>query len=505
MTTVSHDSTMRGRLARMRDDDGIGLILVIGITAFVTVLSSTAAIIAVNGLAGSRQRTAFEQSLASAESGVDLALAKLQRAWDTNAADYPIPGSTPVGSESAPYCQASEVTAPETFASADAERAWAKSQLATLAANHPECIKTTSSGQWLVFKPKTELVNGLYPRYGRIYSIGWSPSKATPTATRIIKSDYIFMPYRPTNAILTGANLDISASTTVSAAFGADPSVAAIHANGTVTGVGNPTAYGPVSSSAGSSFSSNRFAANPGGNVTTTPQQSIPYVDATAFYYHAPADDSNAVLSGNWFDLCPDGNARPYSSGGPCTSTTVLGSGTGGSSFRGWSYTSGTHLWTASRDTTSGAYFVYHGDVTNGTGNTAIPNISVIAAAENSSNCATKQYGNIRWDHYDMVAPMFHNLFMYADGDITTTSNFTAGSGISAPPVVSGMFVAGDQIMMETSSQGAVGSVVASDQCNTTHAPTSNQVKNPAVYFDPNADSPFTSIVTTTLWAEIQH
>jgi hypothetical protein len=66
------------------------------------------------------------------------------------------------------------------------------------------------------------------------------------------------------------------------------------------------------------------------------------------------------------------------------------------------------------------------------------------------------------------------------------------------------MFVAGDQMNMETSSAGAVGSVVVGDQCTTGDPDpvTSNQIKNPEIYYDPNSDAPFTSIISTTLWLE---
>ena len=31
---------------------------------------------------------------------------------------------------------------------------------------------------------------------------------------------------------------------------------------------------------------------------------------------------------------------------------------------------------------------------------------------------------------------------------------------------------------------------------------TSNEIKNPAIYYDPNSDAPFTSLIDTTLWLE---
>ena len=63
-----------------------------------------------------------------------------------------------------------------------------------------------------------------------------------------------------------------------------------------------------------------------------------------------------------------------------------------------------------------------------------------------------------RSDRYDPAAPTFTNLFMYADADLRTGANFNAGSiGGNGLTPVSGMFIAGDQVQLETSSSGAVG------------------------------------------------
>jgi hypothetical protein len=188
--------------------------------------------------------------------------------------------------------------------------------------------------------------------------------------------------------------------------------------------------------------------------------------------------------------------------------------------FRGWTLNSAKHTWVASSSVLDGIYFASQANVDVGTGNGTINNLTVIAQAAYSTTpfgCSTKLYGSINWDHYALGAPAYPNLWLYADSDITTGPNFTAGSNSTTSAVVSGMFVTGDQINMQTSSQGAVGSVVASDQCASPPMGSSpvvepqlpgegsvtiNEVKNPAIYFDPNANAPFTSIVDTTLWLE---
>ena len=65
------------------------------------------------------------------------------------------------------------------------------------------------------------------------------------------------------------------------------------------------------------------------------------------------------------------------------------------------------------------------------------------------------------------------------------------------------MFVAGDQISLQTSSSGAYGLGHWRGTSATSPAPvTSHEVKNPTIYYDPNSDAPFTSVVNTTLWQE---
>lgn len=484
---------------RLGDDSGIGMVLVIGIMALVTGLIATAAIVAINGLRQSTERTHYEQAVAVAEQGIDQTLAYLQSSYDNENADYPVPSLTNTMN---PLCQRDPITMPVSFASADAERTWAKTQIASLVAASPGCVQHSAQGDYVVIKPPTPLnADGIYAGFGRVYAMGWAPSRTAANAkARLLKTEYIFMPYRPSNAILTQGNLDISASTTVTVASGYDPTLAQVHANGTITTVGNPTVFGTVSSTLGSSATSIRFYGNTGGSVTTTPTQSVPRVDALDLYKHARSVDPGAI--GSWYDLCyHDGVAiaRPYNtSGDPCGSSTSVNP-----SLLGWSYDAASHTWTASKNVVSGTYYANEADIASGVGVASIPNLTLIASARNHDSCGSKLYGNINWDRYDPAAPALTNLFMYADSDLMTGANFNAGSigGAGIAPS-SGMFVAGDQVQMETSSEGAVGSVMTADQCTTSPLVTANQVKNPSVYFDPEAEAPFSAVISTTLWLE---
>jgi hypothetical protein len=496
---------------RAADDDGLGMILVIGIMALVTALVGVSASIAVSSITSSRNRVTYEQALATSENGIDYALGKLQKAFDDYNADWPMP-SPPSTVDPSPVCNAAVVN--QTATTDAAQRVEARTVLQQIATN-PACRVKGGVGEYVIWKPPTPLVNGKYPKYGKVYTMSFVPSytaAAKLRKSRMLKAEYLFMPYRPTNAVLTGGNLSFDSSTKVTTAYGIDPSEASVHTNGTIATDGNPTVTGLVSSTGGSSAQSNNFTStlNPNGAVIQKPVQRIPLVDAQSLYNRTRNDHpeyaqySGTVYQGPWYDLCTDGYARPRAvTGAPCSESTTLNPGNQ-NSFRGWTYNATDHVWTASNSTQSGTYYIFEGSADIGTGNGAINNITVIAQAKDHDSCAGKKYGNINWNHYDMKAPSMTNLFMYADSDIVTHANWSAGSGTTAPPVISGMFVAGDQMLMETSSAGAVGSVVVGDQC-TTGSPdlaTTNQIKNPEIYYDPNSDAPFTSIISTTLWLE---
>ena len=463
------------------------MILVIGIMVFVAGLTVTASVIAQNGLGQSRQRINFEQALASAESGIDYALGHLQYAFDESHSDYPIPVASAVPTAS---CTAASVQLPD-LDSID-EKAWAKAQLTSLVASHPECLMSTPNGQVMVLKPSNP-VGGTGIQYGRVYAMGFSPGVGQKEAvSRTIKVEYVFMPYKPQYAILTGSSLELqSSSTDVMGAYGVDPALASVHTNGDLTVIGQPTVTGSVSFSGSATGSFNNF----GGDTATQQQQvRMPRVSARAFYTQAPGMDAAAMV--HWVDLCPDGTAKAYASTGPCTGTAL-----GSSPYNGWSYKASTHVWTASKDTVSGTYFVHMADVANGTGNGSIPNLTVVASST-STDCATKEHGNIEWDHYDTPAPAFKNLFFMADGDLSATSNFYSGQS-SAGNVVSGMYIAGEEALVWTSSSGLVGSVLAANKCDPDSGPVAkNEVQGQVVKFDPNGDSPFSSLISTTLWLE---
>jgi hypothetical protein len=488
-----------------RDDQGMSLILVIGFGFIAMALMIVGTTIATRSLASSREHSHFEGALSAAENGIDAALARSQRIYDVTGTDSYVTPSTGIPGDSAPDCNAAAVswsaTMPNTPTNAQ-ERAFARSTLLALPAS---CVHVTSQGDYAFFKPAGRQT---------VYAMGWFPHKAaTGAKTRLLKAEYLFVPYRPMQAILSSGPVTLGSSTTVTSAPPNDPALAGVHSNSTVSVEnGNPIVYGPVSSTASSSASSNKFYSNTatGGAVTQTPAIRIPAVNAREVWTLNHATNP----PGGWYDLCADGTARDpdgvdISSGQPVPAPckgTIRATG----SFRGWTFdgSGSVKVWTAGSGLKtsgySGTYYVNGADIKNDASNagSSVPNLTVIASAATST--CSKVAGNISWDKTDVAAPSLPNLFMVADQDIKIDSNYFAGSA-SGGTVVSGQFIAGDQIEMQTSSNGAYGSVVAADQCDPADGNSlvdKNLVKNPSIYYDPNAMAPFIDIINTTLWLE---
>ncbi|MDX6266241.1 MAG: hypothetical protein QOD70_981 [Frankiales bacterium] len=487
---------------RIHNQEGFGLILVIGMSTVILGIVILTGTIAERSLTSSAQHVSYGQALSAAESGVDQTIARLQHAYVTYGTDFPVPSTSSVADPS-PSCQSnpnSYVVPSGGFASQAAERTWATGKLTALL-SVSGCLQHASDGDYVVLKPsnrQTVYAMGFSPRYG-----------AARMQSRLIKSEYLFLPYKPSNAILTGQQLLIDSSTMVTTAPGYDSSLASVHANGGISVQnGNPIVYGQVSSSVNSSSqSSNKFYGNPGGTVVTTPPQPIPAVSALAVY----AKWSQKYAS-SWYNLCSDGKVKAPTVEGPCVTTAGsnliadLGAGGAdqGTTFRGFRYSpasgSTPAQWLVGKNVPDGVYYAVGSNVApdSGAGNTVTANATILAQAADETACQ-KVGGSIDWDHNNIGTPMIPNLFMLADADLTTESNFSAGS--AGPPVISGLFIAGDQVHMSTSSNGAYGAVVAADQCPASPGET-NEIKNPSVYFNPDDEAPFTDVINTTLWLE---
>lgn len=472
-------------LTRLRaDDHGMGLILVIGISIVVFLLAAAALTLAANALQNSRIRTDFELSLAAAEQGIDTTLAQQQSAYDEDGGDFPIPGLQS-GSPCQFFFDFDTLSADPT---ADEVRA----AMADIRDGDPDCLHQSEVGDYQVLKPPSDAT------LGKVYAVGWSPSIDAPNASsRMIKVEYQFLPFSTGFAVLTSGDLELQGSITVQGATLDYDDDASAHTNEDAELTGGAWVVTGGLSSTG----------NPGGDISFRPSQQIPDVSALSLYRRAPSltpelfDDIDSSQP-TWRDLCYIGGQAKilkYSENGPCDPTADEITG-----ISGLTYDSNSHVWEIGRNaagTLPAVYYPHEADISAGNGNPDLTNMTLIAAAENPEDCG-KSYGSIDWDHYDIAAPTMTNLFMVADSDIKTHSNFQAGQ--YTPSVVSGMFIAGDQVHIQTSSSGIVGSVLAAGQCDTSPLVEGsiNFLQGSTIRYDPNGSAPFGAVINQLLWTE---
>jgi hypothetical protein len=447
-------------------DEGIGLILVIGISAMMAILLAIITATAIRSLHSSADHVSFEQSLAAAESGIDEELANIQTARNqVPSVNYETPAGCSVAAPAA-----------STYATEDAEKAWARDALSGLT---DSCTRSNGQGEYVALKVPGRQV---------VYSLGWSPSRDAPGAKeRLLKAEYIFAPYRPGQALLTGGDIDFSGSTAVNAVSGL---AADVHTNASVTGVNNSL---NVSGSLTATGTINACSSNVvGGCQTDQPPERVPVANPRAVY------TDYAMTTGQWFDLCDDGMVREPASTGPCTSTDPAIA----SPYRGWYWTAGSGsdpgVWTLQNTGTSypGVYYVYGANAEVGAnGNSATTQtVSVLAESTtpsgytNADTC-DKFGGDISWKLFD-IQNYLRGVVFIAQGSLYGSANSTAQSGL---------MLAGDKIDLQTSSATVKGSLIANNTCA---AAGTNTVQGMTITYDESVEAPVYSVVNTTLWLE---
>ena len=449
----------------IKQDEGIGLILVIGISAMMAILLAVITATAIRSLGSSSDHVNFEQSLAAAESGVDTELSYIQSARNQ------VPS---VNYESPVSCRPAAPAA-SVFTSEATEKAWARASLNALPNS---CTKTNAQGEYVAFK---------VPGRQIVYSLGWSPSRLAANAKeRLLKVEYIFAPYRPGQALLTGGSVNFQGSVAINAIAGLP---ADVHTNESATGINNSLSVSGAVTATGTVNACPSGIA--GGCKTLQPKERIPVANPRAVY------TDYALTTGQWYDLCDDGTVRSPSSSGPCTGTQISPS-----PYRGWYWTAGNATtpgkWVLQNTGTSypGVYYVYGANAEVGAnGNSAVvQTVSVIAEAKTPTgytNAATcnKYGGNISWKLFDIQNYLRGVLFI-AQGSLSGSANSSAQAGL---------MLAGDKVDLQTSSGSVKGSIIANNTCAAAGA---NNVQGMTITYDKSVEAPVYSVVNTTLWLE---
>jgi hypothetical protein len=463
-------------LKRVRVDDeaGFGLILVIGLTTVITGLVAVSFVLISNAARGSSRHVAYQQTGDAAEMGVDRELARLQ-AWHD--AGQAVSGNT--------------VTyAP---ASGQSEGQWAFQALTALANQGGTCKNVsdvkdgTSTGQY---------VSAAATNRNAVYSIGWEPSCATPTRTRVLKSEYLFSTFHPNEAILTGGTLDITGSVTTDSDT---TGVGGIHANGGLDDGNNSLVTNAPVSASGTpcNITSSKVQSSQCG----APQENMPTIDPRQIFNSL---STSTAYNSHWYDLCNDGSvqAPPTTAGGtPCSAgNTVLGSGTVKNGFDGWTFTTdsnGIPTWSDGNSHVAGVYYAYHSNIH--IQDNASATETVLAEADTSQGVCQKVGGNI-YQKLLNITPYISGLTMMAGQDITLESNFTDGS-----PTNPGLIAAADQVDLNTSSAVIYGAVVAGDACDTsgTGGIHIDSAQGVTIHYMGAMDTPVGDLIRSTLWLEM--
>lgn len=449
-------------------EEGFGLIVVIGMAAAVTLLIVAGTGMGIATLQSSRSHQQFEGAMAVAEAGVDQTLSDINAAYNAMTSTTFVTGGS---------CA---LTAPTPFASDEGERAWASSALEALP---DECLVTTPTGQYVAVRPTGAQA---------VYSMGWTPSRdAAKNKKRLVKAEYLFAPYKPSNAILTSGDLDFSGSLLVDATNSGVP--ANVHTNADITGYNNSLNVAGAISSSGTLPGPCPTNVT-GGCTDEAALQSVPTIKARNVYTRLTASNADG-----WYDLCPDGIVRAASTSVPPVPCT--GSALGSSGFNGWQFTAGSGatppVWTLPRTAGGpypGTYYVFEGDAKIGDGgnsSTTWPITVIAEAAETggtADTCGTLG-GNIDWKLFNLT-PKLPGMQLLADARLSGSANASAGSGL---------FLAGHTVELKSSSGQITGAVVASNECA---AAGTNSVQGYEVHYDGTFESPLSDLIRTSLWLE---
>ncbi len=445
------------------DERGIAMIMVIGISSIMAIVTTVIVTQSINGLRGAGSERRYEQALHVADAGIDHQLFKLR---DSS-------GSYHTGE-----------TVPASFSSVQAEREWVIAAAAAEASGDPTKLVNTNEGQWVALRPSNEAV---------IYSVGYVPSKSNADKIRVLRAEYDFAPISPAAAILTGGDLSISGNPHVTGTYGS------AHTNDDFSSSGNGDFGGYVSATDSWSSSGSLDTGDDDNTGGGMPVQEIPTVDPRSLYDYSE------------YDLCPNGQVRTgpaYNDGGgfapsgsstPCNGTLLADAS--GSEYRGWKKSGddgsqGAKWDFASNTVYNGVYYLYQGSAkVSGNPGSSGADWSVTIIAEASGTCPRvggdiEISGNPQMDYEDTAVP----LLMVAGRDLKISGN----------PHMVGTSMAGEQFLI-SGNPNVEGNFIAEHSCETAGSMVegpSSISGNPNIEYD-GLEIPIGTSIRTTLWLEL--
>lgn len=444
----------------MGAEDGMGLMLVLGIGALIMALGATALLIFSSASTGSTRQVQRENAVHVAEHGVDRTLSFVQK--------------------SANHDWSNRTIGDPTIDTTDEVDAWASAQLA--AASATEVVKTPD-GEWFAIRPSERNV---------IYTRSWVPSKANPKWSRTLKVEYLLSAINPAQALLVDGDLQLGGASGVGGIGGH------VHANGTIEFSGSASVTGTVGATGAINVTGSPTAG--GGLVPGTSAVKVDSLNPRD-YWRA----NHALSELAWYDLCGNGEIRLPNGATPCTGTLAPGFVLG-TDYLHWSFNSVSKLWSYNSDDPSveGVFYAHQANikVTGSPGNPTNPwNATLLAETEPSPaepGCAgTRAYGDISTQGSPSIRAYHGDVVFMAGRDLDVGG--TVGNSYE------GAFGAVEQIKF-TGNPTFTGAVLVADFCDTPGSPISqNYVSGTmTITYEKDLEIPTGTVIRTVLWQEIQ-
>jgi hypothetical protein len=451
--------------ARLDDERGIAMITVVIIGMVLFLLATVMAARSIRSLNQVVVQRSWERALHVAETGIHRTLYELVNDQTYNTGEV----------------------LPASFGSAQEEEDWVRE------AAEDNAVVATPQGQYQVVKPANDTV---------AYAVGFVPDNGDPSATRVVRTEYDFAPFRMQNvAILSDGDLSIPGTPVIAGSGGS------VHSNDDVTISGNPTIEGSATSVDDYTVSGTPIIGDEGNSGGGRPPLFVPLVDPRQNYEMSE------------YDLCPDGNVRtgpaypgpeaPNMTDTPCQGTLLADADS--ITYRGWKKTgddvSKGAKWDYSGNTAyDGVYYIYLGSATIGgnAGDLAAPwRMTLMAEASavgaEPGHCPhtggdIEVAGNIHVQYHDKGSP----LLFVAGRDLKISGNpdqshegFMAAHeqfNISGNPTLNTALIANDKCDSPSSAVAAADHEISG---------------NPLITYNGDFEAPLGLNIRITLWLEL--